>query len=61
MKFYKTSVRIFLFYMLILPIFLKGSIITSSGVVVGIEQDEIITWKNVFRLLLMFLTNVIMN
>ena len=40
MKFYKTSVRIFLFYMLILPIFLKGSIITSSGVVVGIEQDE---------------------
>ena len=47
MKFYKTSTRIFLFYMCILPIFLKGSIITSSGVVVGIEQDEVITWKNI--------------
>ena len=47
MKFYKTSTRIFLFYMCILPIFLKGSIITSSGLVEGIEQDDVITWKNI--------------
>tara|TARA_B100000941_G_scaffold80436_1_gene55099 strand:+ start:1220 stop:3043 length:1824 start_codon:yes stop_codon:yes gene_type:complete len=47
MKFYKTSIKTILFYTLILPIFLKGSIITSSGVVIGIEQNEVISWKNI--------------
>ena len=47
MKSNKTSIRIFLFYMCILPIFLNGSIITSSGVVDGVEQNKVITWKNI--------------